>query len=240
VGAPEISFHDGRELRGIPPNQVTFTAEQAAEIRHGYFANITYMDTQVGKVLDALDRSGQREKTIVIFVADHGYHLGEHDQWAKTSNFELDAHVPLLMSAPGGIVGKRTESMAELIDLFPTLVELCKLPQPSGLEGMSLAPVLADPVRSVKPAAFTQHPRPAYFDREPANIPKAMGCSVRTPRVRYTEWRDWKSGEVVGRELYDAHSDPVEMRNAVDDPRMADALSEAEVLLKKQFPLTKH
>ncbi len=239
-GTPEIAFHDGRELRGIPPKQITFTAEQAAEIRHGYMANISFMDAQIGKLLDALDRSGQRQRTIVLFVSDHGYHLGEHDQWAKTSNFELDAHVPLLISAPGKSKNQRSDSLVELLDLFPTLVDLCNLPQPAGIEGVSIAPVLVDPAKQIKPAAFTQHPRPAYFDREPANVPKAMGCSVRTARVRYTEWRDWQSGEVVGRELYDAQSDPAEMRNAVDDKRLADAQAEAEVLLRKQFPPTKH
>jgi iduronate 2-sulfatase len=222
----------------LPPNQITFTPEQAAEIRHGYFANIAFLDAQIGKVLDALGRLDLARPTIVVFVGDHGYHVGEHGLWAKTSNFELDARVPLLISVPGGTSGgKRTQSLVEILDLFPTLVELCKLPAPEGLEGISLAPVLDDPTKTVKPAAFTQHPRPAYFDREPEGVPKAMGYSVRTPRVRYTEWRDWQSGRVVARELYDHRQDPGETTNGIDHASLAEFQREAEKLLSQQFPL---
>ena len=242
TGAPDIAFHDGRELRGAPPNQVTFTPAQAAEIRHGYFANISYMDAQLGKVLDALDRSGVADRTVITFVGDHGYHLGEHTQWGKTSNFEYDAGVPFFIGAPGEHFanGKSTRCLAELLDLFPTLVDLCGLPKPGGLEGVSLVPTLIQPNRFVKTAAFTQHPRPAYYDREPDKQPKAMGVSVRTATVRYTEWRDWKSGEVIGRELYDNAQEPAELHSRVDDPQFAKAQREAESLLRKQFPKTAH
>jgi iduronate 2-sulfatase len=241
AGAPDIAFHQSTEILGPPAKQRPPTAEQAAEMRHGYFANISYMDAQLGKVLDALDRSGVADHTVVVFIADHGYHIGEHTLWGKTSNFELDARVPFFIRAPGmKSVGKRTSSFAELLDLFPTLVDLCALPKPSGLEGLSLVPVLSDPLKSVKPAAFTQHPRPAYYDREPDKQPKAMGCSVRTASVRYTEWRDWKTGATIARELYEESDEPAETRSLVDEPRLAKAQAEAEALLKKQFPKTTH
>jgi iduronate 2-sulfatase len=191
TGAPELAFHDSRELRGVPPNQLTFTPEQVTEIRHGYFANTSYMDAQLGKVLDALDRSGVAGRTLIVFAADHGYHLGEHDLWAKTSNFELDARVPLLIALPEAAAGAHAAGLVELVDLFPTLVELCGLPRPDGLDGTSLTGLLRDPSARVKPAAFSQFPRPAYYDREPSQTPQAMGYSVRTERARYTEWRDW-------------------------------------------------
>jgi iduronate 2-sulfatase len=210
-------------------------------MRHGYFANIAYMDAQLGKVFDALDHSGVADRTIITFVGDHGYHIGEHSLWGKTSNFELDARVPFFVSTPDSRhAGKRTGSLAELLDLFPTLVALCHLPRPDGLEGVSLAPVLDDPSSQVKAGAFTQHPRPAYYDRDPSKTPKAMGCSVRTARVRYTEWRDWATGETIARELYDGQSDPAEMHNAVDDPRMDSARREAAALLQGQFPVSRH
>ena len=241
TGAPEVAFHDGREIRGLPPNQVTFTPEQVAEIRHGYFANISYMDAQLGKVLDALDRRGLKDKTVIVFVGDHGYHVGEHSLWGKTSNFELDARVPLMIAAPGyQHSGKQTSSLVELIDLFPTLIDLCALPQPEGTQGTSLVPILKDPSASVKPAAFTQHPRPAYFDREPSKAPTTMGCSVRTTHLRYTEWRDWRTGETVARELYDHRTDPHELQNSVDSLSLAEAQREAESLLQKQFPKVEH
>ncbi|MFM9960662.1 MAG: sulfatase [Planctomycetaceae bacterium] len=236
TGAPDVAFHDGRELRGIPPNQVTFTPEQVAEIRHGYFANISFLDAQLGKVLDELDRLKLTDRTVIVFCGDHGYHLGEHTQWAKTSNFEYDARVPLFLAPPKSAnAGQRTSSLAELVDLFPTLVELCGLPRPAGLDGTSLVPVLNDVSKSVKPAAFTQHPRPPYFDREPSGEPSAMGVSVRTARVRYTEWRDWKTKKVIARELYDALQDPAELRNAIDESALSEAQHEAEKLLHKQF-----
>lgn len=237
AGAPEIAFHDGRELRGTPPNLANFTSDQIAEIRHGYFAGISYLDAQLGRVLDALDQAGLTEKTIVVFIGDHGYHLGEHGLWAKTSNFELDARVPLLIAAPGvAQAGTRTNALAESLDLFPTLIELSGLPNPGGLAGVSLVPVLKDPKKSVQPGAFTQHPRPAYFDREPGGIPEAMGYSVRTERVRYTEWRDWKTGDVIARELYDALQDPSETKNLIESSMLKEARVEAEMLLRKQFP----
>jgi iduronate 2-sulfatase len=127
-----------------------------------------------------------------------------------------------------------------LVDVFPTLVSLCGLPSPARLDGTNLAPILADPTRSVKPAAFTQHPRPAYYDREPDKLPRTMGCSVRTARVRYTEWRDWKTGATMARELYEEADEPSETRNLIDDPRLASAQTEAAALLRAQFPPTPH
>ena len=240
TGAPDIAFHESTEILGPAKEQKPLSDEQIAEMRHGYFANISYMDAQIGKVLDALEQSGQTANTIVIFFADHGYHIGEHTLWGKTSNFEYDAHVPLIVSAPGMPANKATKSMAELVDVFPTLVELCSLPMPQGLDGESLVPVLRDPTTSVHEASFTQHPRPAYFDRTPSGVPSTMGCSVRTGAVRYTEWRDWKTGEVVARELYDSIKDPTELHNAIDASELAAEQQKAVALLKTKFPVVKH
>jgi iduronate 2-sulfatase len=241
AGAPEVAFHDSREILGLPGQRVSPTPEQVVEMRHGYYANISYMDAQIGKVLDALERSGVADRTLIVFVGDHGYHLGEHMQWGKTSNFEYDARVPLLIALPRNPhAGKKTTSFAELIDLFPTLADWCGLPAAKGVEGTSLVPVLRDPAKAVKPAAFTQHPRPAYFDREPSKTPTTMGCSVRTTAVRYTEWRDWKSGETIARELYVNDDQPAETRNRVDDPQFAAAQREAAKLLRERFPVMKH
>jgi iduronate 2-sulfatase len=236
-GAPDIAFHQSTEILGPPAKQTPVTPEQAAEMRHGYYANISYMDAQIGKVLEALDKSGAAGNTIIVFFADHGYHIGEHSLWGKTSDFEFDAHVPLMISdLRTENHGKKTSALAELVDLFPTLVDLCHLPVPPNLDGVSLGPVLADPARSMKAAAFTQHPRPAYFDREPDKQPKAMGYSVRTGTVRYTEWRDWKTREVIARELYATEQDPAELKNRVDDAALKDQQAEAGKWLREKFP----
>jgi iduronate 2-sulfatase len=113
---------------------------------------------------------------------------------------------------------------------------LCDLPADPDLAGLSLAPVLANPKGAFKSAAYTQHPRPAYYDRTEKGVPDAMGCSVRTAKVRYTEWRDWETGKIVGRELYEHFRDPHELENTADAPHDPVALAEAVHLLAEQFP----
>lgn len=216
-GVPEVALHDGREIRrgfkdrpgGVP------TTDETRTLRHGYLAAISYVDAQVGKVLTALDQLGLRESTTVVFWSDHGLHLGEHGLWAKTSNFELDARVPLIISSPKHERGRRSRSLVELVDLYPTLVDLCGLAMPPHLEGKSLKPILEDPRKVVKEAAFTWHPRPAYPPQ--GEDPEVMGYSMRTDRYRYTEWHRWNDGVTIARELYDHERDPLENRNVAGD-----------------------
>jgi iduronate 2-sulfatase len=233
LAAPRVAWHDSREMLGQPARNLT--PEAIREIRHGYLANISYFDAQLGKVLDELERQGLNQNTVIVFWSDHGYHLGEQTLWAKTSNFELDARVPFLISAPGMANGSRTESLAELLDIYPTLVDLCGLPAPTGVEGTSLVPVLKNPATSVKQFALTQHPRPAYYDRDAAN-PTVMGYSLRTDRHRYTEWRDWKTGVTQARELYDHQTDPDETKNIADDPKYAAVVQASAKLLNGLKP----
>ena len=157
-----------------------------------------------------------RKNTIIVLWSDHGFHLGEHSLWAKTSVFELDARVPLIIATPEHRGGRRTKALVELLDLYPTLVDLCRLPAPTfDLEGESLRPILANPAATVKEGAFTWHPRPAY----PAagRKPEAMGYSVRSNRYRYTEWREFQTGKILARELYDHDKDPRESANVAGD-----------------------
>jgi iduronate 2-sulfatase len=236
-GAPDLAFHDNREILGTPPKNITFKPEETATARHGYFANISYMDAQVGKVLAALEANKLADNTIVIFMADHGYQLGEHSLWGKTSCFELDTRVPLIIAPPKlASAGQKTSALAELLDLFPTLTELAGLPAAPKREGKSLVPVLKDPGAHVKEFALSQHPRPAYYDRYPKGIPDAMGYSLRTAKVRYTEWRDWETGKVLAAELYEHGLDPHELVNKIGDPTDPQALAEAKELLKKAVP----
>lgn len=231
---PAVALHASTEILGPPKKQIKPSAEQALEMRHGYFANISFFDAQVGKVIDALTRSGMLEETLIIFTADHGYHVGEHGLWGKTSNFELDAHVPLLIAGPSISRPGRTDSLVELIDLFPTLVECCGLPAPAGLDGCSLVPILRNPEARVKRFALTQHPRPAYFDRESGGVPEVMGYSLRLEDARCVLWQDFKTGEFRAGELYLTDTaDSEEMRNEFDNPVFKPIVERARVTLSR-------
>ncbi|MCB1230615.1 MAG: sulfatase [Verrucomicrobiae bacterium] len=230
AGVPEIALTKDR-----------FDGEKEAtllrEMHHGHLAAISYLDAQVGKVLDELDSLGLRENTVVVFWSDHGLHLGEHGLTRKTTAFELDAGVPLIIDAPGHPNGQRTNSLVELLDLYPTLADLCGLKAPDELEGVSLVPVLDDPAAMVKDVAITQTPRPNYLRGKP---PEIMGYSIRTDRYRYNEWRDWKSGEAQARELYDHESDPLETENLIYRDRYADTISDLAERMRERLPRTKH
>src|SRR5262249_9142432 len=126
--APAGAFHDGSELLGSPPRHIKPPPGRVAALRHGYVASLRSSDAQAGKVLKALADHKLTDRTVVVFVADHGYHVGEHGLWAKTSCFELDARVPLVVATPGmKNAGKETLSIAELVDIFPTVTGLCGL-----------------------------------------------------------------------------------------------------------------
>lgn len=200
------------------------------EMHHGHLAAITYLDAQIGKTLNALNELGLRKNTVVVFWSDHGLHLGEHGLTRKTTVFELDAGVPMILSAPGFARGQRTRALVELLDLYPTLVDLCGLEAPVGLEGKSLAPLLADPAVAVRRAALTQTPRPNYLR---GKMPEVMGYSIRTDRYRYTEWRDFKTGRARAHELYDHASDPGETRNVAGDSGRKKELRKLAALLRE-------
>ncbi len=230
--APDIAFHDGRELIRATKNG-KLTDDEVRELRHGYLAGVSYLDAQVGKLLEALENLGLAENTSIVFWSDHGFHLGENSLWCKTSNFERDARVPLILATPSAKnAGKRSAALVELLDLYPTLAELCGVPAPPDLEGKSLVPLLENPQGAVKAGAFTQHPRPAYFK----GAPEVMGVSVRTQNLRYTEWRNFATGQVEARELYDHASDPGETRNVIGTPPNAAVLAQAQRLLEGTFP----
>jgi iduronate 2-sulfatase len=145
----------------------------------------------------------------------------------------------MIIAAPGMPRGTRTPALAELLDLYPTLVELCGLPAPGALDGISLIPALRDPGQSVRTAALTQHPRPAYYDREPSKTPTAMGYSLRTDRYRYIEWRDWNTGQTLARELYDHRADDPETRNLAADPARDADMRECAAALQQFRPIVR-
>lgn len=194
----ELRSYDGVPKKGPIPEGM------ARELIRGYYAAVSYTDAQVGRLLEELQRLGLREKTIVILWGDHGWQLGEHGLWSKHTNFEIATHVPLLVSVPRQKSrGLKTDALVELVDVYPTLCELAGVPLSDGLEGKSFAPLLENPKRPWKAAAFSQYPRG-----------KVMGYSIRTGRYRYTEWEE-KDKTPVGMELYDHQKDPDENVNIV-------------------------
>lgn len=191
-----------------------------------YLASVSFMDAQVGRVLDALERLGLADKTIVVFFGDNGWLLGQHGQWQKQSLFEESARVPLIISVPGSRGrGRASPRTVELIDLYPTLADLCGLPAPARLEGRSLRPLLDEPEAVWDRPAYSQVPRQHQGGR-------IMGRRVATERWRYTEWDDGR----LGAQLYDAQHDPNEYRNLADDPAHAATVGEMKRLLRAVRP----
>ncbi len=234
-GVPDLALHQWPELRGYTdiPGDGPLKPAKIAELRHGYYAAASYMDAQVGKLLDQLESLGLKGNTLVVLWGDHGYHVGEQNLWGKMTNFEICTRSPLILSAPGRApAGASTDALVEFVDLYPTLVELCGLKMPAGLEGASLAPLLANPKRQWKKAAFSQFPRPVASNLR-GGKPDIMGYSIRTNRYRYTEWREMTGGEVRARELYDHDKDPLETRNLARLPEFAQTLEELGRILRE-------
>lgn len=188
-----------------------------------YYASIAFLDANVGRLLSALERLKLTDNTIVVFMSDHGYNLGEHGQWMKQSLFERSARSPLIIAGPGvSTRGGASPRVVEYLDLYPTLAELTGLQPPSNLEGRSLAPLVKKPDAQWDHPAFTQVRRgaaPKFF----------MGYSVRTERWRYTEW----DGGTQGAELYDEKNDPAELENLAEDPAHKAVVSELKRLLQR-------
>jgi iduronate 2-sulfatase len=194
--------------------------EEAREMTRAYWASTTFMDAQVGRVLDALERLGLKDKTVVVFWSDHGYHLGEKGKWSKAySLFEVGTRVPLLVAVPNG-PGQSSSRNVELLDLYPTLAELCGLPRPqAGVRGRSLAPLLRNPrARWNNDVAHTV----TMFQNK-------LGRAVRTERWRYAEWDEGRAGAM----LFDETRDPHEMKNLAEDPAHAKTVAEMKRLLKQ-------
>jgi uncharacterized sulfatase len=190
---------------------------QARECKLAYYAAISFVDAQIGRLLDAVHSLGLDKNTIIVFWSDHGYQLGEHGLWFKQSLFEEASKCPLIISVPASAVkGKTCRRIVELVDIYPTLAELAGLKPPGNLQGFSLVPLLKNPDAVWKHPAFTQVQR--------ANVP---GHSIRTEKYRYTEWNFGKAGE----ELYDEINDPYELHNLVNDLHYKEIVTELRSML---------
>jgi uncharacterized sulfatase len=205
-----------------PPNWGISEQAQRESIR-AYYASISFLDANVGRLLDALDRLRLTDNTIVVFVSDHGYHLGEHGQWMKQTLFERSARAPLVAAGPGITAkGRSTSRIVEFVDLYPTLADLAGVRAPRGVHGRSLVPLLKNP------DARWDHPAVTQVRRGSAAA-TYMGYSIRTEKWRYTEWDSGKRGT----ELYDEAADPGESNNLAGDPKHQRVVAEMRRLLER-------
>ncbi len=230
-------------LGSYKKEQDKLTNDLRRQALQAYYASISFMDAQVGRVMKALDDHGLADNTIIVFTSDHGYHMGEHGLWQKQSLFEGSARVPLLIVAPG-TAGKGTvvKTPVSHLDLYPTLAELAGVPAPANLQGQSLVPLLKNPSAKGRGWALSQVMRGGNFNRQGA-APSVMdkgkgffGYSLRTARWRYTEWDEGRAG----RELYDHDNDPQELTNLANQPEHEATVTELSQQLraaaKASFP----
>jgi uncharacterized sulfatase len=208
-------------LQSTPEPLFGVSEDHARECKQAYYAAISFVDAQIGKVLAAMDQNKLWDNTVVVFWSDHGYHLGQHGLWMKQSLFEESARVPLIIIAPGAKGnGKASARTVEFVDLYPTLAELSGLTPPANLQGKSLKPLLDDPQAAWNKPAFTQVWRGSF-----------AGHSVRTEKWRYTEWDGGKEGV----ELYDQDADPKEYTNLAEDPKHAATVKELKALVDRNW-----
>ena len=243
--SPDLAFHNqgvfiNSNGSTYLPMPTPFPVELQQEVRHAYMASVSWVDSQIGKVLDKLDEMNLTNDTLVVLFGDHGYQLGEHDSWHKQTNWELATRVPLIIRAPWkpASQGKSSYALVELVDLYRTIAELVGAPKPSDdIEGTSLAPLFDNPSHSAynaaevldkSAAAFSQYPRclhnlTSQWDDNGCSskvVPSYMGYSIRTPEWRYTAWMEWNvtamkadwSKKAYATELYD-HTGPQETEN---------------------------
>lgn len=217
--APSYALTTWGEMRAYEgiPQKGPVTDEQAKELIHGYYASVSYIDAQIGRIIGELERLGLRERTVIVLWGDHGWKLGEHGAWCKHTNFELDTRVVLVVSAPGAKGnGHQSDGLVEFVDIYPSLCDLAGLSKPGHLEGTSFNPLLEDPSQAWKSAAFSQYPRGSV-----------MGYSMRTARYRFTRWVDRKDpAKVLATELYDHEKDPDENVNTAGAPENAKLVRE--------------
>ncbi|WDE97748.1 sulfatase [Lentisphaera profundi] len=240
--SPYWSRHGNGELNGgytgVPKTGLLkpLPEDYQRQLIQGYYACTSYVDAQVGKLLDKVEELGIADNTIVVLWGDHGWHLGDHALWCKQSNYEQAVRSPLIISSPWQRKkGVKSDSLTEFVDIFPTLCELSNLPVPEVLEGKSLKNLLDNPKESVRNAAMSQYPRRLWQDPKK---PDSMGYTLRNKRYRYVKWvlMDYESGartgELIGTELYDYQNDPLETVNLAKDPSKADVVDHFEKIFK--------
>ncbi|HIC32641.1 MAG TPA: DUF4976 domain-containing protein [Flavobacteriaceae bacterium] len=236
-GTPKFAYHSFGELRAFSDidNKLNIGDKlpeaKQRELIHGYMACVSYIDAQIGILLDELEKRGILDETVIVLWGDHGWHLGDHTEWCKHSNFEQATRIPFMFTGPGVEKNQKSHHPVNLVDLFPTVFELANVPQSIQTDGKSLVPLLDKDVSTTIDMDYAYH----QYARG-----SRMGYSVRTDRYRYTEWHDnnyrsyknYDESNIVGREFYDYESDPLETKNWVKDKKYASVVKDLKAKLK--------
>ncbi len=243
---PEYAMNRGNELRSyedmrdLPlPEGEPFNEDKQRLLKHGYYASVSYIDAQIGRLVEGLKKLGLYENTIIVIWGDHGWKLGEHNAWCKQTNYEIDTRVPMIIAGANvNAKGQQTKALTEFVDIYPTLCEMAGLEIPEPLQGISLVPLLANPQQSWKTAAFSQFLQGRFGNMHKNHEGKQyMGYSIRTDRYRYVEWYEWDKenikGEVTDRELYDHNFDPDENMNVAELTENSDIVNSLSDQLNK-------
>ena len=215
--APGVAIKRGGEIdqfTPIPAGQYVYPDSLTRKLIHGYYASVSYMDAQLGRVIDELKRLDMFDNTIIVLWGDHGWHLGDHGYWTKHTNYEQANIIPLIVVAPGvSEPGSSTDQLAETVDIYPTLTDLAGLGKPVAsqpIDGLSMVPVLKNTEKRIRDHAYHAFPRGRYSAR-----------AIRTDRYRIVEWKNWDDATDVMYELYDYKVDPLETKNvAAEQPKV--------------------
>ncbi len=202
------------------PAQINIPEPIARQAIHAYYATVSFLDAQVGRVLDSIDELGIADNTVIVFVSDHGYHLGHHGHWQKHTLFEQSDRIPMIIAAPSADCGHRIQAMVEMVDLYRTLSELAGLPEPTWTAGQSFAKTLAQPKTAGRSSVLS------------AIDTTARNFTLRTEHWRYTRWADGGPGKM---ELYDLRIDPREMKNLAEKPEHKTVIQDLDAQLNERI-----
>jgi len=223
------NFGELRNYYGIPKGREEFSDTLKRNLKHGYYASVSFIDAQIGRLIEGLKQNDLYENTIIILWGDHGWKLGEHNMWCKHTQFELDNHVPLLIRVPGQkTAGMKSDAFVEFVDMYPTLCELAGLELPEHLQGKSFVQLIENPDKDWKEGAISYWP----MGRDNPEM-LVMGFTVKTDRYRYTEWIKTGSGELMARDLFDHDNDPDENVNISVNPDNEELMGKLSQLLKR-------
>lgn len=239
-GTPKFAYHSFGELRAFSDIDNNYRVgdiipeAKQRELIHGYMACISYIDAQIGILLDNLEKRNILDDTVIVLWGDHGWHLGDHTEWCKHSNFEQATRIPFMFAGPGVEKNQKSHHPVNLVDLFPTVFELANVPQNAQTDGKSLVPLLDNDKATSVVMDYAYH----QYRRQ-----KKMGYSVRTNRYRYTEWHNnnyrsfkpYNNDNISGYELYDYDKDPLETRNLIDDPAYVHVVKDLKQKLKSHL-----